>query len=76
MTLSKVQPPWAGYAVMRDHGGRIFLSTWLPSTTWEDAGSVQTVTVSSGLPVMPVCDSQDNLRAVLPVATITELRAV
>jgi hypothetical protein len=49
------------------------LAVWVPSTAWDEFGSVQVVIISSAVPVMPVADEQLSFSEVLPVATMTDL---
>lgn len=55
----------------REKGGNVCLAVWTPATEWEETGSVQIVTMSSAVPVMPVDVVQVKVSGVLPVATIT-----
>lgn len=72
-TLSKVQPPFAGYAVTSEKSGKEFLASCVPCAEWLLDGSVQVVMMSSAEPVIPALDAHSSGSEVFPLAVMTVL---
>lgn len=68
-----MQPPWTGKAVTKLYAGNVTLESWLPGTLCEETGSVQSVTISSALPVIPGLVVQIRGTGILPEAKMAVL---